>query len=234
LTLAHAVAAAAGDTTSACKRGDTRPSELIFQTGTTENLRHLSLDGAPEVPQAGVVVAVTCTVGKSGSLESCAIACADAAAAPFGPAALKRMATVSVREVLRSGAPSSGATTTIDIRFAPTDRFTAAPIDLSRGDSLIFTADPKGKEWTRFYPIRAIRAESEAVLDIACVVREDLSADCPHIAVNVTNDEDGALRPEFEHAARQIARMFRVAPQTNDGNSPFGIWFRKRMRFVLQ
>jgi hypothetical protein len=228
------VSAASDSEKQVCNRGDTPIGDLVVYAGFSENLRHHSLDGAPAIPDSGVVVPVTCTVAKDGSLSACNTACADPAVAPYAVAALARTRPIRVRETLNGGGASAGRTTTINIRFAPTDRFTLAPLDFMRGDLLILTGDPKGKDLARFYPIRAMRDEAEAVLDVACVVREDLSADCPYVAASVTRDYEGNLKPAFEHAARRIAKEFRVAPQTSDGRSPIGIWFRKRIRFVLQ
>jgi hypothetical protein len=106
------------------------------------------------------------------------------------------------------------------------------PVDLRRADQLVFDADPQATDLALRYPLSALRDGVEAKVDVTCVVRPDLTADCPHIAVGTTGDE--RMVRAFRRASWSIARLFRLAPQTKDGKSPVGIWFRKTISFKLQ
>lgn len=224
------VVSAAGESPANCSADRVQLSGFV-----SENSKHLSLEGAPPVPVEGVVVTLACTRGEDGSLQACRAACAsEGATSPFLAAAMKRATTVRFMPMPRPGATAPGESFMSDWKILPSDRFTLAPVDLSRGDQVVFTAEPRGQDLHRFYPSEALELEQEAVLDVACMVREDLRAECPHIVVTLSRGNDEDIKHEFEDAARDIARIFRVAPQTKDSKSPVGTWFRKRIRFVLE
>lgn len=220
----------------ACTWGKVPLEEFVVTEGLSENLKHLSLDGAPEIPSEGVRIPVTCTIDKDGAFQSCVAACAEmgaGAVSRFLPVVLRRASAIRVAPTNRSGGATAGATTTVVWTIEPNDRFTAAPVDLTRGDQLVFAQEPQRMDLARFYPWPALGREMEAALDIACVVRSDLAVDCPHIVVRLASGADEELKAAFEDAGRRIARLFKLAPTTKDGKSAVGTWFRKRIRFKI-
>ena len=225
------VAAAAEEAPEAkCVDDEAQRRDFVVVESFSENLQHISMEGVSDVPADGVSVEVKCTIDNDGRFAACRAGCNDAKAAPFVAVALKRAAAVRVETKSRGGNSLIGVTVMAGFKIFPEDRLKVASVDFTRGDQLVFASVPTKDDLLRVYPSSAAESEVEAMVDMACVVQEDLSVQCPH---GVVFSRGERWIDPFEKAAKRVITHFRLAPQTKDGKSPVGIWFRRKVRFVL-
>jgi len=206
--------------------------ELEILQAQTWNLRHQSLEGAPDVPAPGFSIGLECKIDE-GTLTKCRAETplADAYKA-FLPAALKRAQAYRIGPLSTSGLPLSGRKTVVPIAFSTADRFPGSTINFSKGDLIAYARKPTPDEIMRYYPNRALDHEVEAVIDLACSVNETLSLTCDDVRV-LTMPESFELpdlaetmRVEFREAARKIMARYVVSPKLSTGETSVGAGVR--------
>ncbi|MES1200647.1 MAG: energy transducer TonB [Pseudomonadota bacterium] len=85
-----------------------------------------------------------------------------------------------------------------------------------------FLEQPRGQDYARFYPPRALDRGMEGTAQIDCLVSADGRVQCTVISENPAGWG-------FGEASLRAARLFRVAPQTSDGRPTTGGRFHKTM-----
>jgi hypothetical protein len=212
-------------------------SQLVIVHGVTPNISHTSLDGAPDVPDQGVRVSLTCVIRDNALVNCVPDEHMTAVENAFISTALKRVRSIEVGPATRSGDSAAGRRSLVVVTIKPTDRFKGSSIDFSDGDLLSYDCRPSARDIERLYPRQAIYGDVEALVDLACQVNATLSFDCPDIRVELLSasargDADD-MKALFTDAAQHVMSLYRVAPRLANGKAAVGSGVRQRIRFVL-
>lgn len=199
-------------------------------------LRAQSLVGAPPLPADGVTVTFDCMLAPTGFLERCADAAGASAWTPF---AARRLSGFRIDVEDLALAPLARAPARITVSLLPADRRDlklAEPI--APNPSLVtFVQAPSGSAASAFYPSRAVRADIQPRVAVACRILEDGALFCPRAAVvgEIAREEiaGGALREQFAFAAQQATGMMRAALTLKDGRPAAGHQFHMVVAFRL-
>lgn len=87
-------------------------------------------------------------------------------------------------------------------------------------------SQPNGADYARYYPERAQEREVEGSATVSCIVGADGRLSC-----TITSEEPPGYG--FGEATLRIARQFRVAPATRDGQPTSGGRITRRIRWQL-
>jgi TonB family protein len=176
---------------------------------------------ADDKDELGGTAVIDCRFTGDGRLTGCGVKSETPPGDGFGAAALKLARLFQAKPMSRDGVAVAGGFVRIPIRFQGPHRGPDLPLDgAATVTRPVWTEKPTAADIARLYPPEALKQGLSADVVLNCRVGADgRFAEC---GVAPPNDLPMPIAMDFGTATLQLAKLFRMQPQSADGAATAG------------